>query len=204
MRRNPSTRLENPHGPFVGAPGHPCRVASTRWPRQHVDEAARSRDRAVDAQEHKHRAADPSWPLCGAPGHPCRVAKAARPRQHVDEVARSRNRAVDAQEHKHRAADPSWPLCGGPRAPMQGRQGSAVSAPSVPGLEVPGERKKVARTRPRRRGARGERFAGAAGPLGGAPRGTQLIYILGRRPGWDPRAAMRTQKRRVCSQRPAK
>ena len=46
-----------------------------------------------------------------------------------------------------------------------------------------GERKKVARTRPRRRGARGERFAGAAGTLGGAPRGTQHIYTLGRRPG---------------------
>ena len=141
-------------------------------------------------------------PLLGAPGHPCRVVKAARPRQHVDEVARIRDRAVDAQEHKHRAGEPSWPLCVGPRAPMQGSQGSAAPAPSGPGLEVPGERKKVARTRPRRRGARGERFAGAAGPLGGAPRGTQHIYILGRRAGWDPRAAMRTQKCRVCSRRP--
>ena len=110
--------------------------------------------------------------------------------------------SIDAQEHKHRAEEPSWPLCGGPRASMQGRQSRAASAPSSQGLEVPGERKKVARTRPRRRGARGERFAGAAGPLGGAPRGTQHTYILGRRPGWDPRAAMRTQKCRVCSQRP--
>ena len=89
--------------------------------------------------------------------------------------------SIDAQEHKHRAEEPSWPLCGGPRASMQGRQSRAASAPSSQGLEVPGERKKVARTRPRRRGARGERFAGAAGPLGGAPRGTQHTYILGRR-----------------------
>ena len=117
-------------------------------------------------------------PLRGPQGTACRVAKHSAACGNMwTQVARSRDRALDAQEHKHRAEEPSWPLCGGPSSPMQGRQGSAASAPSGPGLEVPRERKKVARTRPRRRGARGERFAGGCrAPWRGPSRHSAHLY----------------------------
>ena len=85
-------------------------------------------------------------------------------------------------------------------APLRGPQGDCrvASSGAASALVVQARYRESAR-KLRELGHAGEErvgkgFPGLQGPLEAAAQGTQHFYILGRRPGWDPRAVMRTQK----------